>query len=593
MEPHVTTLKPKMASQEPTLQAVLGTQDDISPHFDELLRSVTNLLTAEELTDVVESIKNTFEGNFQTQPDQDLYSCLRLFATQGLLSEENLTLLERFVACKSSKKKGITNRIEKFKLSRQQEVKPSLPRETLKGRESALNVVMSKLAGDQAIVNLYGSSGMGKTTLGKEICLKWPGKSISVDLREITVMQDVYFHIMLALDTQRTVIKYDENPVIKQLQKLRKESPSDVLLLLDNVDQFAGGDEDLGKTLNAKLVELLKRLTDNRDKNMKCNEGMAGLKVLLISRTRFHGLSLNEGDYYEVKALEKGFSKELLQKAGGLPHIGTDQLEKLVEMCKGKPLLLNRMAAIFRLKVTTTEKVLEMIEQELTTLETQGKAVTSPEQEQQERESWNSLSKEIGEDQLSCLRKMFFLLSSHTLKFSAIALSLFCHPFSEEAAASILGVESSEAVIVLQGLRSSEVLSVDPEAKELLYDIHPLMRSFLRSVGNNPVFREVYTKAKDRFCELYFSKMTSIGAMLDKDYMSAFEQLSNDKSNFELALEISFKADYLHGLKEHHKIVETHYLLEAMLDGKQRRKIFKSWAEATEEDGRKGTDTYF
>lgn len=593
MEPHVTTLKPKMASQEPTLQAVLGTQDDISPHFDELLRSVTNLLTAEELTDVVASIKNTFEGNFQTQPDQDLHSCLRLFATQGLLSEENLTLLERFVACKSSKKKGITNRIEKFKLSRQQEVKPSLPRETLKGRESALNVVMSKLAGDQAIVNLYGSSGMGKTTLGKEICLKWPGKSISVDLREITVMQDVYFHIMLALDTQRTVIKYDENPVIKQLQKLRKESPSDVLLLLDNVDQFAGGDEDLGKTLNAKLVELLKRLTDNRDKNMKCNEGMAGLKVLLISRTRFHGLSLNEGDYYEVKALEKGFSKELLQKAGGLPRIGTDQIEKLVEMCKGKPLLLNRMAAIFRLKVTTTEKVLEMIEQELTTLETQGKAVTSPEQEQQERESWNSLSKEIGEDQLSCLRKMFFLLSSHTLKFSAIALSLFCHPFSEEAAASILGVESSEAVIVLEGLRSSEVLSVDPEAKELLYDIHPLMRSFLRSLGNSPVFREVYTKAKDRFCELYFSKMTSIGAMLDKDYMSAFEQLSNDKSNFELALEISFKADYLHGLKEHHKIVETHYLLEAMLDGKQRRKIFKSWAEATEEDGRKGTDTYF
>ena len=118
MEPHVSIMsivKPKMASQEPTPQAPSATLGEISPHFDELLRDVTDALTAEELKDVVASIKNTLEVNSQAKTDQDLYSHLRLFATQKILSEENLTLLERFVACKSSKKEGITKRIEKFK----------------------------------------------------------------------------------------------------------------------------------------------------------------------------------------------------------------------------------------------------------------------------------------------------------------------------------------------------------------------------------------------------------------------------------------------------------------------------------------------
>lgn len=92
---------------------------DIPPDLDELLRGVAGDLESEELETVVNSIKNTFKGKFEDQFDQDLYSCLLLLASQGLFSGGNLTLLERFVASKSSKKEGIMQRIDNFKLRRQ------------------------------------------------------------------------------------------------------------------------------------------------------------------------------------------------------------------------------------------------------------------------------------------------------------------------------------------------------------------------------------------------------------------------------------------------------------------------------------------
>lgn len=465
------------------------------------------------------------------------------------------------------------------------------------GRQKDLEDVVARLIGSKpAIVNLFGSSGEGKTTLGKEICQEWPGKyRIWVDLREVTEMKDVYFHIMLALETKKTIITYDESPVIEHLRTLRDEEGGDVLLVLDNADNFSGGDEE-AEGLRTDFIAFLGRLFSKKE-----SKENSQIKVLLISRRSFR----NDGesqewkkkeqsfheitDYKELKMLEKKISVEIFQKASGIPATSAIQLEQLADMCNRKPLLLNGMAAILRQKIADAEQLLKAIEQGLSDAESEEKAAPTTEEGVDDRKvKWDFRAEGIDERQLSCIRKMFFLLPSDTLRYSAVAVSLFCRPFSAEAAAFVLDKDTAEVVILLEGLRNSELLSADPEAKEVVYDIHPLIRSFMRSVGSSLVFKHIHLKAKRRFCDLYMEKMKDIASIMDADFLSAFDQFDLDKPNFELALDISLNQDYLHVSNKYKESIMMCYLFEAMIDASQRQKIFKSWAEAALDDGKEG-----
>ena len=575
---HVTTLLGKMASLE-----TVSATGEISSNFDKLLKDVSSELSPEELKRAVSSIKSNFKGKFEDQQEQDLYSCLHLFANQGLVSEDNLTLLERFLTPKTSKKERIQEKIQGFKTIRQRETKT---KEELTGRVHDLQKVITKLTtGSSSIVSLYGSSGVGKTTLAIETLSKWPGRKLKVDFRGINEMESVHFHVLNALTvSEQTVLSYEVNPVIAQMEQLKRDSQSDILLLLDNVDQFAGGDGEAAMELNVNFVTFLRRLL-----GPKTDGGKSKLKILLTSRTTLrHGDTLDV-DNYEVKALDNTVSSSLLQTLGNR-SLQENQREKLVEMCQGNPLILNGIAAILRQRIVDDKKLLETIEQEIVTepSETGIPPTEKATPVAQEREIFDYKEEGIAKDQENCLRKIFFFLPSKRLKETAVSVSLFCRSFSFEAAATILGVDPSEAVIRLEGLRNSKVVSVDPDAKVLSYDIHPLMRKFLRSIGNSNVFIRVYQEAKNRFCSLFMSHMKEISASLDKNYVDVFNRFDLDKPNFELALNISLKSDHLLIPEEHHESIMICYLFEAMLDEKQRRCIFNSWAEKAKDDGKQG-----
>ena len=568
-----------MASLEEPLRA-----GEISPRFDQLLKDVVGDLSPEELKYAVSSIKTNFEkGKFADKGDQDLYSCLHLFANQGLVSEDNLTLLEKFVVTpQTSKKEEIEEKIEAFKAIRLQEFKESKAATSreLTGRHSDLTKVMSRLTtGGSNVVNLYGSSGVGKTRLANEVLSMWQGtqaNKFNVDLREIDKMEDVHFHVLQALSTEseETTVSHEANPVILKMMQLRRRGQGNILLLFDNVDQFSGGKNE------ANFVSFLQRLTNDKTGGEK-----SSLKILLTSRSAFrHGV-----ENYEVRGLERVYSGELLQRQG-TPAIHSGQRERLVEMCRGKPLLLNGMASILRQEIADAERLLGIIEQELVVEQSQDTG-----EEQTEKKDIFDVNEEgIDEEQLSCLRKMFFFLPSKTLKESAVSVSLFCRPFSLEAAAEILGVNVSEAAIRMERMRNSQVVFVVPEAKELLYDIHPLMRKFLKSIGNSKAFVEAYQKAEDNFCKHFVSQLITIAALLDKDYVKAFDSFDFQKPNFELALDISIKSGYLLFSQEHRKSVLVCYLFEAMIiDQRRRRQIFHTWAKKIEEDGKEGKDILF
>ena len=570
-----------MASLETPLRT-----GEISPRFDKLLKDVVDDLSPEELTYAVSSIKTNFEkGKFADKGDQDLYSCLHLFANQGLVSEDNLTLLEKFVVTpRTSKKDGIEAKIRGFKAIRLQEIEEptAATRKELTGRHSDLVNVMSKLrtTGGSSVLNLYGSSGVGKTRLATEVLSKWQGMmKFKVDLREMERMEDVYFQVLQALmigSKETTTVSYQANPVIFKMRQLMQRGHGDILLLLDNVDQFSSGNSKAATSLNDDFVTFLRRLIIGRAKS--------SLKILLTSRSAFrHGV-----DNYEVKGLEKISSGELLQRQG-TPAFHGRQRERLVEMCRGKPLLLNGMASILRQEIADAERLLGTIEQELEVEPSQD----AGDEEAEKKETFDAKEEGIDEEQLSCLRKMFFFLPSKTLKESAVSVSLFCRPFSLEAASKILGVNVSEAAIRMEGMRNSQVVSVVPEAKELLYDLHPLMRKFLKSIGNSKAFVDTFQKAKDNFCSHFISQLTTIAALLDKEYVKAYDSYDFEKLNFELALDISLKSSYLLIPTQLQESVMICYLLEAMLnDQKQRRKIFHAWAEKVEEDGKEGEDKF-
>ena len=555
---------------------------EISPRFGKLLKDVVDDLSPEELKYAVSSIKTNFEkGKFADKGDQDLYSCLHLFANQGLVSEDNLTLLEKFVVTpQTSKKEGIEAKIRGFKATRLQEIEEptAATRKELTGRHSDLVNVMSKLrtTGGSSVLNLYGSSGVGKTRLATEVLSKWQGMmKFKVDLREMERMEDVYFQVLQALmigSKETTTVSYQANPVIFKMRQLMQRGQGDILLLLDNVDQFSSGNSKAATSLNDDFVTFLQRLITGRAKS--------SLKILLTSRSAFrHGV-----DNYEVKGLEKISSGELLQRQG-TPAIHGSQRERLVEMCRGKPLLLNGMASILRQEIADAERLLGTIEQELEVEPSQD----AGDEEAEKKETFDAKEEGIDEEQLSCLRKMFFFLPSKTLKESAVSVSLFCRPFSLEAAAEVLGVNVSEAAIRMEAMRNSQVVFLVPESKELLYDIHPLMRKFLKSIGNSQAFVEAYQRAKDNFCKHFIPQLTKIAALLDKEFAKAFDSYDFGKLNFELALDISLKSSYFIIPWKDPEIVMICYLLEAMLnDQKQRRKIFRVWAEKVEEDGKEG-----
>ena len=555
---------------------------EISPRFDKLLKDVVDDLSPEELKYAVSSIKTNFEkGKFADKGDQDLYSCLHLFANQGLVSEDNLTLLEKFVVTpQTSKKEGIEAKIRGFKAIRLQEIEEptAATRKELTGRHSDLVNVMSKLrtTGGSSVLNLYGSSGVGKTRLATEVVSQWQGTmKFIVDLREVERMEDVHFQVLQALmigSKETTTVSYEANPVILKMRQLRQRGQGNILLLLDDVDQFSGGNSKAATSLNDDFLTFLQRLINGQAKS--------SLKILLTSRSAFrHGV-----DNYEVKSLEKISSGELLQRQG-TPAIHGSQRERLVEMCKGKPLLLNGMASILRQEIADAERLLGTIEQEIEVEPSQD----AGDEEAEKKETFKAKEEGIDEEQLSCLRKMFFFLPSKTLKESAVSVSLFCRPFPLEVAAEILGVNVSEAAIRMEGMRNSQMVSVVPEAKELLYDIHPLMRKFLKTIGNSQAFVEAYQRAKDNFCKHFIPQLTKIAALLDKEFAKAFDSYDFGKLNFELALDISLKSSYFIIPWKDPEIVMICYLLEAMLnDQKQRRKIFRVWAEKVEEDGKEG-----
>ena len=169
-----------------------------SSELNQLFKDISFKFSPAESEDVVQSSKRIYGNQFNSLENQDLLSCLDRLLKLGYVSSTNLTLIKKFVAAKSNNENDINEKIESFKASHPHQVEPE---KKLQGRSDEIKKITEILqVGQPPVVNLHGSAGVGKTTLAKEVCAKWEGKSHVFDLREAKDMRAIYLNIMDTLE---------------------------------------------------------------------------------------------------------------------------------------------------------------------------------------------------------------------------------------------------------------------------------------------------------------------------------------------------------------------------------------------------------
>ena len=595
----------------------------ISREFGQLLRDLPSSFTEEKQRDVVQMIKETFRGRFESIDNDDLYSCLTLLANEGYVSETKLNLME-FIAPKSNSPEQVKERIELFKASNKLKCET---KSVLQGRDGDIKDILMKLETDQfPILNLYGSAGVGKTTLARKVCSKWQGKTFRChyvfDLRKTKNVNELCIDIMSSLDDNilirqfirknreqlRTTTDKNDAGYIRKKEKPKesklsehtpKEMPDNrssivndhvdvskllrnvrqkiqqrisegqhVLFLFDDVDSLVQKDESQAEAFLQFLRNFLQG--DGESDSSVCK-----VPVVLTSRSELQDEMVEN---FEVKSLVRDSGHQILL-LNGITNLSADENEKVIDLCQGNPLLLNAVSSVLRQKqeTSTVRDVIGGID----------KKSSVPEKgtldEYVKEKAFDFQKEGIDFKQVNILKEMFDSLPSYYLKSSAIAVSLFCGPFSPSYGSAVLGVCLSEAGVVLEGLRTSKIISLKPGTKELMYDIHPLLKTYVNTTKNDPKYKQDYEKAKAKFSELFRSELLiRIAGLIDCDCFEAFKQFEMNRPNIELALEISRSPC------EFQETAVVVSLFDALLSTERIVPLLRSWIEKVEDDGESG-----
>ena len=325
-----------------------------SEELNHLFRDISSKFSSVEAAEVVKSSKRIYGEQFEGLQNEDLLSCLNLFLKFGYVSKAKLTLIREFVASKSINEEEIKKIIDNYIQVNTHQVESE---KQMQGRDNDITKITGKLKAGQPIVNLHGSGGVGKTTLAKEICAKWPGKSYIFDLREAKNMRAVYLKIINIFDLGPPVGYTDSSSVVEKMleQAFMKSEGVPVLFVLDNADLFTLGEGKEGKNLKTAFMEFLGKLTRYNDEMSKTRE----LRILLTSR--FSVKEATKVEDYELQPLKDTFSEKLLC-SNKTADINAEQLKKFFLACNGKPLLLKGLRAILKQQRKTPGDLLNELE---------------------------------------------------------------------------------------------------------------------------------------------------------------------------------------------------------------------------------------
>ena len=261
-----------------------------------------------------------------------------------------------------------------------------------------------------------------------------------------------------------------------------------------------------------------------------------------------------------------------------MTDVKPQQKNDLISIAKGFPLLLGGLAAILQQERKSPGELIAEVARALK---------KSKVEEATGKKPLRFAEEGVDANQMSAISLMFDTLSTERLKLSVVVISFFHGPFSAPTAAKVLGIDLSEAIVQLEGLVASQIISaVVEEAKERKYDIHPLLQKYADSIKDHDNFGAPYLEAKCHFYELFISRMEKIAKLMEPDYVRVFHLFETDRVNYELTIEISLQPDNFSLPGDFHENAFISSLFIAMLNDKQLIKAFHCWANMCEDNGR-------
>jgi len=436
--------------------------------LESLFREIADSYTPMELKDVVEFTKKNLQGEYiKLSSGDEAFDCLKKMQDQGQISSTNTGLLEYFANASKTNPKHLKEEVNRLKRSH---AKAGDVTDFI-GRDGDVAAVTSILSSESNIVHMYGDQGVGKTTLAVKVADNIAMTSKQTHLIDLEHARDIHtvmlailmdFHSSKLLIMPRQEVVYE---VIENLEKL-------TVLILDNVPKqylhVADGDEGI------TFVKLLKGMVDH-DKGRK-------LKIFLTSQVPLPEELTTSAVNYHVNPLTMEKAAKLLKDV----HLDDSKVEKIIQLCKNNPLLLQTTRAMLKEKLVQPQKMVDAFN-------------THP------CDSVNIL--------IQTFEKFSF-----DMKKIAIRLSLFQGPFTVSLAAKLLKCSPNNAGFFLCILKNRHFIT----QRRKKYSMHSLAKEVLLKKSLEDNYQDIYTEAKETFFNVFAKRVKEMAGLLDQHYLKMY-----------------------------------------------------------------------
>ena len=525
----------------------------VPPALNSLFDQVSRKFDQTEAADVIHELKRRYPTKQHCFDQTDLYGALKQLYVLGDVDQDGDQKILEILSKKASKKDDIFNLINIYK-------EASAPRkDDLVGRDSDVSNIIQLVTNPHVPgINLFGNSGVGKTTLAKQVSTKLEGKfePLLIDLRGTKDANTVYFKVLEMFELPPW--DYSKERIYTHLQNLTTKT----LLILDNVEQFLSIGKEDDEEKGNEFLEFLRIMMNSEASKRGC------LKVILTSKIQT-GDSLLEYIHfkeYELRPLTWKHSRMLMAwRLGAEIDVKQEKaLNEIANLCGNKPYLLERAEQLLRQNFSKPSEVLG----KLKTLKNNGVP-----------------------ERFACISELFESLPNDEIKQIAVKISLLQRPFSVSTAMKITDISSDyDAELDLELLAVHRIITAEDVNGERKYDLHALFRKFVTSYlcKEEPFYEKAYAIAENQFVE-HFSKIFRQHAKnLDKDFVGTYKELEENKANLELAIDLVTRKEAFDLILQSDDVKETAsvaMLFEAFKSIKERRKLFGEWAKNVEEKG--------